>query len=51
MQKGVENPCLPVLEWGEGLAPKCCWQNLSAVPREKAEGGGTEADRWGDVWV
>ena len=59
MQKGVENHCLCVLEQKgvrphvgqEGLATKCYFKNLSTVLGGKAEGVGTDADRWGGVGV
>ena len=52
MQKGVEKEkgvCSHVGE--EGLATKCYFENLSRVLGEKAEGVGTDADRWGGVGV
>ena len=60
MQKGMENHCLCVLEQEkgvrppvgeEGLATKCCLENLSTALGGKAQGAGTDADRWGGVGV
>lgn len=33
------------------LAPMCYLENLSTEPGERAEGAGTEADRWAGVGV